>query len=132
MIDFTSPPQNNRRRCRRGLLPRSRASGRARGAATAWLSILVVSISSFHACARDRWRLIAPDFPGFGYSGTPEPNRFAYTFDGYADFLARFTTVMNLTRYALYLHDYGSQIGLRLAMKAPERVVALIIQNGDI
>ena len=80
----------------------------------------------------DRWRLIAPDFPGFGYSGTPEPNRFAYTFDGYADFLARFTTVMNLTRYALYLHDYGSQIGLRLAMKAPERVVALIIQNGDI
>jgi pimeloyl-ACP methyl ester carboxylesterase len=86
----------------------------------------------FMPALADRWRLIAPDFPGFGYSGTPEPNRFAYTFDGYADFLARFTTVMNLTRYVLYLHDYGSQIGLRLAMKAPERAVALIIQNGDI
>jgi len=80
----------------------------------------------------DRWRLIAPDFPGFGYSGTPDPARFSYTFDGYADFLERFIAVMNLTRYALYLHDYGSQIGLRLAVKAPERVAALIIQNGDI
>jgi pimeloyl-ACP methyl ester carboxylesterase len=48
------------------------------------------------------------------------PDRFAYTFDGYADFLKRFATVMNLTRYALYLHDYGSQLGLRLAIKAPE------------
>jgi pimeloyl-ACP methyl ester carboxylesterase len=79
-----------------------------------------------------RWHLIAPDFPGFGYSGTPDPTSFAYTFDGYADFLRRFTQEMKLTRYALYLHDYGSQVGLRLAMKAPERVAALIIQNGDI
>jgi pimeloyl-ACP methyl ester carboxylesterase len=76
--------------------------------------------------------LIAPDFPGFGYSGTPDPVRFSFSFDGYADFLERFTSAMNLTRYALYLHDYGSQIGLRLAVKAPERVAALIIQNGDI
>jgi len=80
----------------------------------------------------DRWRLIAPDFPGFGYSGTPDPTRFAYTFDGYSDFLERFTAAANVTRYALYLHDYGSQIGLRLAIKAPERIAALIIQNGDI
>jgi pimeloyl-ACP methyl ester carboxylesterase len=80
----------------------------------------------------DRWRLIAPDYPGFGYSATPDRTRFSYTFDGYADFLERFTLAMNLTRYALYLHDYGSQIGLRLAIKAPERVVALIVQNGDI
>ena len=80
----------------------------------------------------DRWRLIAPDFPGFGYSGTPDPTRFAYTFDGYAGFLERFTAAVSVTRYALYLHDYGSQIGLRLAIKAPERVAALIIQNGDI
>ena len=79
----------------------------------------------------DRWHLIAPDYPGFGYSATPDPTRFAYTFDGYADFLERFTVALNLTRYALYLHDYGSQIGLRLAMKAPERVAALVIQNGD-
>ncbi|MBD3886380.1 alpha/beta hydrolase [Phormidium tenue FACHB-886] len=80
----------------------------------------------------DRWHLIAPDYPGFGYSATPDPKHFTYTFDGYADFLERFAKAMNLTRYALYLHDYGSQIGLRLAMKAPERIVALIIQNGDI
>jgi pimeloyl-ACP methyl ester carboxylesterase len=80
----------------------------------------------------DRWHLIAPDFPGFGYSATPDRSRFAYTFEGYADFLERFMTALNLTRYALYLHDYGSQVGLRLGIKAPERVVALIIQNGDI
>ncbi|AFE08573.1 haloalkane dehalogenase [Corallococcus coralloides DSM 2259] len=78
----------------------------------------------------DRWRLIAPDYPGFGYSGTPE--HFDYSFDGYAGFLERFTQAVGLTRYALYLHDYGSQIGLRLAIRAPERVAALILQNGDI
>jgi pimeloyl-ACP methyl ester carboxylesterase len=84
------------------------------------------------AALADRWHLIAPDFPGFGYSGTPARNRFAYTFDGYAEFLEQFTAELNLTRYALYLHDYGSQIGLRLAIRSPGRVAALIIQNGDI
>ncbi|WP_229796001.1 alpha/beta fold hydrolase [Saccharothrix coeruleofusca] len=80
----------------------------------------------------DRWRCVAPDYPGFGYSATPAPDRFSYTFAGYADFLCRFTEVLGLTRYAIYLHDYGAQFGLRLAMRAPERVTALIIQNGDI
>ena len=84
----------------------------------------------FMPALADRWRLVAPDFPGFGYSATPED--FAFTFDGYAAFLERFTAALNLTRYALYLHDYGSQIGLRLAIKRPERVAALIVQNGDI
>lgn len=78
----------------------------------------------------DRWRLIAPDFPGFGYSDTPED--FDYTFDGYAAFLQDFTKTLQLDSYALYLHDYGSQIGLRLAMGIPERITSLIIQNGDI
>jgi pimeloyl-ACP methyl ester carboxylesterase len=77
----------------------------------------------------DRWRLIAPDLPGFGYT---QAESFAYTFDGYADFLRRFVDVLGLTRYAIYLQDYGSQFGLRLAISAPERVAALIIQNGDI
>jgi pimeloyl-ACP methyl ester carboxylesterase len=78
----------------------------------------------------DRWRLVAPDFPGFGYSATPPS--FAYGFDGYARFLARFLEALGIGRFALYLHDYGSQIGLRLALERPERVAALIIQNGDI
>jgi pimeloyl-ACP methyl ester carboxylesterase len=78
----------------------------------------------------DRWRLLAPDFPGFGYSGTPPG--FSYTFDGYTDFLEAFLRELGVERFALYLHDYGSQIGLRLALRDPQRVVALIIQNGDI
>jgi pimeloyl-ACP methyl ester carboxylesterase len=80
----------------------------------------------------DRWRLVAPDLPGFGYSGTPEPQRFSYSFDGYADWLERFTVALRLERYAIWLHDYGSQLGLRLALRAPARVAALIVQNGDI
>lgn len=80
----------------------------------------------------DRWRLIAPDYPGFGYSATPGEDRFRYDFDGYADFLDRFASSLGLSRYALYLHDYGSQIGLRHAIARPERIAGLIIQNGDI
>lgn len=78
----------------------------------------------------DRWRLLAPDFPGAGYSATPEG--FDYGFDGYADFLDRFLARLKVRRFALYLHDFGSQIGLRLAMRRPERIAALIVQNGDI
>jgi pimeloyl-ACP methyl ester carboxylesterase len=78
----------------------------------------------------DRWRLVAPDFPGFGYSDTPED--FPYDFDGYAEFLEKFSNALDLQRFALYLHDYGSQVGLRLAIRKPERIAALIIQNGDI
>ena len=78
----------------------------------------------------DRWRLIAPDYPGAGYSATPDT--FDYSFDGYAAFLDEFVQTLRLERYVLYLHDFGSPIGTRLAIRAPERVVALIIQNGDI
>ncbi len=86
---------------------------------------------NFMLALADRWRLIAPDYPGFGYSAKPKA-RSSCTFDGYAHWLERFAAAKKLSRYAIYLHDYGSQIGLRLAMKAPERVAALIIQNGDI
>ena len=85
---------------------------------------------NFMSLLADRWHLIAPDFPGCGYSDTPE--NFAYDFDGYADFLDRLIVRLNVERFALYLHDFGSQIGLRLAIKRPERIAALIIQNGDI
>jgi len=80
----------------------------------------------------DRWRTLAPDFPGFGYSGTPDPQGFGYDFDAYADFLAQFADRLQLHRYALWLHDYGSQIGLRHAIAHPQRIAALIVQNGDI
>jgi pimeloyl-ACP methyl ester carboxylesterase len=79
----------------------------------------------------DRWRLVAPDLPGFGYTAAGGDD-FAFTFDAYAAFLRRFTEVLGLNRYAIYLHDYGSQFGLRLAMSAPDRVAALVVQNGDI
>ncbi|NEJ00188.1 alpha/beta fold hydrolase [Rhizobium ruizarguesonis] len=78
----------------------------------------------------DRWRLIAPDFPGAGYSGTPDD--FDYSFDGYAAWLEAFVSAMNVDRFVLYLHDFGSPIGARLAIRDPRRIVALIIQNGDI
>jgi len=78
----------------------------------------------------DRWRLLAPDLPGAGYSATPAD--FDYSFDGYADFLERFLARLKIRRFALYLHDFGSQIGLRLAMRRPERIAALIVQNGDV
>jgi pimeloyl-ACP methyl ester carboxylesterase len=78
----------------------------------------------------DRWHLLAPDFPGCGYSGTPDG--FRYDFDGYADFLERFIEHQRIGRFGLYLHDFGSQIGLRLAIRHPERITGLIIQNGDI
>jgi pimeloyl-ACP methyl ester carboxylesterase len=78
----------------------------------------------------DRWRLIAPDYPGAGYTGTPD--NFDYSFDGLAGFLDQFVRTLGLDRFVLYLHDFGSPIGARLAIRAPERIVALIIQNGDI
>ncbi len=78
----------------------------------------------------DRWRLIAPDYPGFGYSATPDG--LSYDFEGYSQLLERFAAGLGLERYALYLHDYGTWIGLKLARRAPERITGLIIQNGDI
>lgn len=78
----------------------------------------------------DRWRLVAPDYPGAGYSSTPED--FDYSFDGYAEFLDGFVKELGIGRFVLYLHDFGSPVGARLAIRAPERVAAIIIQNGDI
>lgn len=84
----------------------------------------------YMAALGDRWRLVAPDFPGSGLSATP--GDYPYTFDGRADFLGRFATAVGAERFVLYLHDFGSQIGLRLAIAQPHRTLGLIIQNGDI
>jgi pimeloyl-ACP methyl ester carboxylesterase len=78
----------------------------------------------------DRWRLIAPDFPGCGYSSTPDT--FSYGFEGYSQFLSAFATAVGAELFVLYLHDFGTWIGLRLAMREPQRIAGLIIQNGDI
>jgi|SRR5688572_19190916 len=78
----------------------------------------------------DQWRLLAPDFPGCGYSDTP--NDFRSTFAGYADVLYAFLTKLGVQRCVVWLHDFGSQSGLRLAISHPELIAGLIIQNGDI
>ncbi|MDV3124108.1 alpha/beta hydrolase [Mycobacterium sp. 21AC1] len=78
------------------------------------------------------WRLVAPDLPGFGYSATPSPDAFDYTFAAYSRFLQSFVDTLALERYVIWLHDYGSQIGFQLAIAEPERVAGLVIQNGDI
>jgi pimeloyl-ACP methyl ester carboxylesterase len=77
----------------------------------------------------DRFRLVAPDYPGFGHSAAPEPGAFAYTFDHLAAVMARFTEVIQLDRYHLFMQDYGGPIGFRMAMAHPERAESLIVQN---
>jgi pimeloyl-ACP methyl ester carboxylesterase len=77
----------------------------------------------------DRYRLIAPDYPGFGHSATPTPSEFAYTFDHLAEVMTRFTVTMGLSRYSLFMQDYGGPVGFRMAVTHPERVGSLIVQN---
>lgn len=79
----------------------------------------------------DRYRVIAPDYPGFGQSAMPPRERFAYTFDNLADVIDKLTVQLGLARYALYVQDYGAPIGYRLAVKHPERVTAIVVQNGN-
>jgi pimeloyl-ACP methyl ester carboxylesterase len=77
----------------------------------------------------DRYHLVAPDYPGFGRSDAPPPERFAYRFDHFAAVIDDFTRALGLDRYALFLQDYGGPVGFRLALPHPERVTALVIQN---
>jgi pimeloyl-ACP methyl ester carboxylesterase len=79
----------------------------------------------------DRYRVIAPDFPGFGFTEVPDKRRYKYTFDALANTLLAFTVALHLERYALYVFDYGAPTGFRLAMAHPERVTAIISQNGN-
>lgn len=79
----------------------------------------------------DRYHLIAPDLPGFGFSDAPDREQFKYTFENLATVIDTFTEVIGLQRYALYVFDYGAPVGLRLALKHPERVTAVISQNGN-
>jgi pimeloyl-ACP methyl ester carboxylesterase len=77
----------------------------------------------------DRYHLVAPDYPGFGHSDWPNPKEFAYTFDRYAEIMARFTEALAIPRYTLYMQDYGGPVGFRMVLTHPERVEGLIVQD---
>jgi pimeloyl-ACP methyl ester carboxylesterase len=79
----------------------------------------------------DRFHVIAPDLPGFGQSDMPDRGHFAYTFDNIARIIDRFTEIVELDRFAVYVFDYGAPTGFRLAARRPDRVTALISQNGN-
>jgi len=79
----------------------------------------------------DRYRVIAPDLPGFGFTEVPAQRAYQYSFDALARTVEQFTDALNLTRYALYVFDYGAPTGFRLAMARPERVTAIVSQNGN-
>ena len=76
-----------------------------------------------------RYRLIAPDFPGFGHSDAPSPKEFSYTFDHLAEYVSGLVDHLGIAHYTLYLQDYGGPVGFRLAMANPKNVAALVIQN---
>ena len=77
----------------------------------------------------DRYHLVAPDYPGFGHSDWPDPKKFAYTFDHLAEVINHFTEALGLSRFTLYMQDYGGPVGFRMALGHPERIDALIVQD---
>jgi pimeloyl-ACP methyl ester carboxylesterase len=77
------------------------------------------------------FHLVAPDLPSFGKSDMPEPDTFDYTFDHLADVIDRFTEVLGLDRFAIYVFDYGAPVGFRIAARHPDRITAIITQNGN-
>lgn len=79
----------------------------------------------------DRYHVIAPDYPGFGHSAAPDHTQFPYTFARYAELMDGLVQQMKVGRYAMYVMDYGAPVGYRLALRHPERVSALIVQNGN-
>jgi pimeloyl-ACP methyl ester carboxylesterase len=79
----------------------------------------------------NRYRVIAPDYPGFGESAAPERTRFSYTFATFAQLTDALLEQLGAKRYALYVMDYGAPVGYRLALRHPERVTALVVQNGN-
>jgi pimeloyl-ACP methyl ester carboxylesterase len=78
----------------------------------------------------DRYHLVAPDYPGFGHSDWPDPKQFPYTFDNLAKVINGFTEATGLSRYTLYMQDYGVPVGFRMALAHPNCIEALIVQDG--
>ena len=82
-----------------------------------------------YARLADRYHLIAPDYPGFGHSDWPDPKQYSYTFDNIASVMTHFTETLGLTKYTLYMQDYGGPVGFRMVLAHPERVQNLIVQD---
>jgi pimeloyl-ACP methyl ester carboxylesterase len=78
-----------------------------------------------------RYHVVAPDLPGFGFSDAPDRRQFRYTFESLAETIDAFTQTIGLARYAIYVFDYGAPVGFRLALAAPERITAIVSQNGN-
>lgn len=79
----------------------------------------------------DEFHLVAPDYPGFGNSAMPSVEEYCYTFDNIADLVDSFTEKLGMKKYSMYVMDYGAPVGYRLAVKHPERIASLIVQNGN-
>jgi pimeloyl-ACP methyl ester carboxylesterase len=86
-------------------------------------------IAPLFARLSDSYHFVAPDYPGFGHSDWPEPKKFAYTFDHIAEIMNHFTQALGLSRYTLYMQDYGGPGGFRMALAHPDRVEAVIVQD---
>lgn len=79
----------------------------------------------------DKYSLIAPDYPGFGFSGFPDLSKFKYSFENISAHINKFTEAINLQSFTIYLHDYGCPVGLRICMNNPEKIERIIVQNGN-
>jgi pimeloyl-ACP methyl ester carboxylesterase len=79
----------------------------------------------------DRFHLVAPDYPGFGFSAFPDKGHFEYSFENISAYINDFTDAINLKSFTIYLHDYGCPIGLRLCVNHPEKIAGIIVQNGN-
>ena len=121
------------RRCRRpqSVLSRGRQPGSPDRSAAAWLSEREPHVPRPDSAACDRYHVVAPDLPGFGMTEQPARDKFAYTFENIAKVIGRFTEVLRLEKFAIYVFDYGAPVGFRLAVKNPERITAIVTQNGN-
>lgn len=79
----------------------------------------------------DKFHIVAPDYPGFGYSSAPSVNEFDYSFDNLSNVVEKFTNAVGLKKYALYVQDYGAPVGYRIAVRNPDKITGLIVQSGN-
>lgn len=90
-----------------------------------------VSFKNLITALSDQYHLIAPDYPGFGFSAFPDKNDFEYSFQSISNIINSFTEEIDLKHFVVYLHDYGCPIGLRMCIKHPEKICGIIVQNGN-